>query len=45
MGKEEIKLYLSTNNMIIYVEYPKEYVKKKTSELVGTQDTVSPTKY
>lgn len=29
MGKEEIKLYLFTDNIIIYVEYPKEFTKKK----------------
>lgn len=29
IGKEEIQLYLFTNKMIIYIENPMEYTKKK----------------
>lgn len=34
-GKEEVKLFLFTDNVILYRENPKEFTSKKTLELIN----------
>lgn len=41
IGKEDVKLYLFTNNMIIYMENPREFIKKFLVSLARTQDIES----
>lgn len=41
IGMEETELYLCINNMFVYVENPKESIKKILVSLARTQDIVS----